>query len=93
MKTFLHSMASGSSFCFLISFFILRERREHKTFLDLLKIVPGLEEQLMNPSTMEEELQLAATMVRCLTFNIYSSTILYSCRRAPPVPDRMTQKV
>jgi len=60
-------VASGSSFHFLISSFvhcILRERREHKIFLALLKKVPGLEERLMNPSTTEEELQLAATMLQ-----------------------------
>ena len=40
----------------------LRDRREHRIFKQLLQMVPGLEQRLMN--SPEEELVLVADLVR-----------------------------
>ena len=66
MRNFLHrklsSFSPSSLFVFLFHL-LIREQREHTVFLLLMKMVPGLEEQLMDPSTTEEQLQSIATMV------------------------------
>ena len=60
-----------------------------------MKMVPGFEEQLMNPLTTEEQIQLATSMVST-TYVLHLVhqllTILYSFKRAPLVLDQMTQE-
>jgi hypothetical protein len=52
-----------------------RERREHRIFRVLIRMVPGLEERLMDGS--DEDVVHIAELVRGLTFLLlFSSTLL-----------------
>ena len=48
----------------------LRDRREHRIFKQLLQMVPGLEQRLMN--SPEEELVLVADLVRFVHHRVLS---------------------
>ena len=56
---------AGTNLCkteFPPSYWTHRERREHRVFKELLQMVPGLEERLLQSS--EEEARLVADLVR-----------------------------
>jgi len=72
---------------------VCRQRREHLVFSVLLKMVPGLEEHLMEGSK-DDILSIAGLVSHPLdlpALSIYPS--LCSFRKVYPAPGRMTRKV
>jgi hypothetical protein len=70
---------------------VIRERRELRIFRMLLKLIPTLEERLMESS--EEELMAIASMVRTLlTPHRVPLDPGFSCRKEPLARERMTPR-
>jgi hypothetical protein len=68
--------------------FVFRERREHRVYETLLKMVPKLEERLMTAS--EEEVAMVSELASInQPFNPSYSHVAFSYKRGLQVPDQM----
>lgn len=69
-----------------------RERHEFRVFKDLLRMVPGLEERLIEGN--EEDAQRIAESVSAVSVSVIWLRILksHSFKKVYPVPVPMTQK-